>query len=337
MRRIALAEPRAVFCRVLDGYVRHGVLLRSLCGRLPRELGVALVRDGRVCDRDVFRRAEERKVVGGRGATRPAAKSRIGEPRHRLVDAVFAVGDHLVHDLLHLVHLRLVPGGALQLLQLRLLALDDVVVVDCALLAQGGAVLVRRIAVVCRNEAFRLVVELRALLFHGCGEAVQFRIRILPHAPSRSLPALCERGKPEKCVCADDDFLFMVVFLSVLQRQQRRPRAKNAISRENLQMLCPFREYPCSVEGASGNGKQAQLGKTGAKWGGRAARSEPPDSLRPSVLAITPFVWRWKRRCRQTRASRSSSGRHRNTLLLLPWWGAPHAEVRRGGERREED
>ena len=32
----------------------------------------------------------------------------------------------------------------------------------------------------------------------------------------------------------------MVVFLPVLRRQQRRPRAKNAISRENLQMRCLF-------------------------------------------------------------------------------------------------
>lgn len=58
--------------------------------------------------------------------------------------------------------------------------------------------------------------------------------RLFIHAPPRSLPALCEGGKPEKCICADDDFLFMVVFLSVLRRQQRRPRIKNAISRENL-------------------------------------------------------------------------------------------------------
>ena len=42
-------------------------------------------------------------------------------------------------------------------------------------------------------------------------------------------------------------------------------RIKNAISRENLQMLCPFRACSCAVEGASGNGEEAQLGKTGAK------------------------------------------------------------------------
>ena len=89
--------------------------------------------------------------------------------------------------------------------------------------------------------------------------------RLFIHVPACSLPALCERRKPAKCVCADDDFLFMVVFLSVLRRQQRRPRIKNAISRENLQMLCPFRACSCAVEGASGNGEQAQLGKTGAK------------------------------------------------------------------------
>lgn len=39
----------------------------------------------------------------------------------------------------------------------------------------------------------------------------------------------------------------------------------NVISRENLQMLCPFRACSCAVEGASGNGEEAQLGKTGAK------------------------------------------------------------------------
>ena len=106
--------------------------------------------------------------------------------------------------------------------------------------------------------------------------------RLFIHAPPRSLPALCERGKPEKCVCADDDFLFMVVFLSVLRRQQRRPRAKNAISRENLQVLCPFRECSCAVEGASGNGEQVQLGKTSAKGEAKQRGANLPTvSARP--------------------------------------------------------
>jgi hypothetical protein len=77
-----------------------------------------------------------------------------------LVDAMFAAGDHLIDNLLHFVNLRLVPRSAscdrfaaqtlcvfgqpdafgagectLQLLQLRFLALEDIVVVDGALLA----------------------------------------------------------------------------------------------------------------------------------------------------------------------------------------------------------
>ena len=63
VRRIALPKPLAVFCRVRDGYVGYGVFLRPRRDRLPRELGEVLVRDGRVCDRDVFRRAEEMIVL----------------------------------------------------------------------------------------------------------------------------------------------------------------------------------------------------------------------------------------------------------------------------------
>ena len=53
-------------------------------------------------------------------------------------------------------------------------------------------------------------------------------------------------------------------------------------------MLCPFRECSCAVEGASGDGEQAQLGKTSAK--GEAEQRGVDGSLAlQGDVAITKF------------------------------------------------